>query len=522
MMGRVDTDLLNTFFPIATASFILSMHKDKSRFANLGLALGAGLTMYLFNWWYQQPMFILLFLFFMAIHLVVGRVVDWKYLVPILLIFPLASGPGYALQIFDSLRTFLWTYISPPATGQIVWPNVMDTIAEARSRGIAANLEMLHGFLPMVAAGFAGLIYLYARRFKQMIPITPLLVLGVWSMVGPTRFAMYMAPLIGVGAGVLIEVLVKYAGARIRLLKPAVPLVGIALMFALFFSTSAYTGYSKTPLPVLKPKTVRAMLDIKSIVPLHSAMFTPFWEYGYPLMNIGEFATYHDGGTQGGIRTTLAARAMTSTDQGEMVSLLAYLEENGFVGLAQSIRKENLSADDMLERVFHHTGDFRGDHVYVLYLEEMLEKFRSMAYSGTWDFDRKTNNPMDYLYLTCTPEDNGVMNCREGRIDLGRGTVSNGANYAPLVAALFINNGTVVNRIDYASSQGYYLQVLMKNSRIFDVQMVEPPLFWSNFNQQYLLGNYDRRYFEEVYNNFPVGRVLKVKSTLPLAQQPAR
>jgi dolichyl-diphosphooligosaccharide--protein glycosyltransferase len=114
------------------------------------------------------------------------------------------------------------------------------------------------------------------------------------------------------------------------------------------------------------------------------------------------------------------------------------------------------------------------------------------------------------------------MNCREGQIDLGRGTASNGANYAPLVAALFINNGTVVNRIDYASSQGYYLQVLMKNSRIFDVQMVEPPLFWSNFNQQYLLGNYDRRYFEEVYNNFPAGRVLKVKSTLPLAQPPAR
>jgi dolichyl-diphosphooligosaccharide--protein glycosyltransferase len=26
-----------------------------------------------------------------------------------------------------------------------------------------------------------------------------------------------------------------------------------------------------------------------------------------------------------------------------------------------------------------------------------------------------------------------------------------------------------------------------------------------------MLGNYDRRYFEEVYNNFPVARVLKVK-----------
>jgi dolichyl-diphosphooligosaccharide--protein glycosyltransferase len=103
------------------------------------------------------------------------------------------------------------------------------------------------------------------------------------------------------------------------------------------------------------------------------------------------------------------------------------------------------------------------------------------------------------------------MNCRESRIDLSRGIVSDGANYVPLLAALYVNNGYIVNRKDYVSNQGYYLQVLMKNNEIFDVQLVEPRLFWTNFNQQYLLGNYDKRYFEEVYNNFPVARVLKVK-----------
>ncbi|WP_162148574.1 STT3 domain-containing protein [Desulfuromonas sp. TF] len=511
MMGRVDTDLLNTFFPIATACFILSMNKDKSRFANLGLALGAGLTMYLFNWWYQQPMFILLFLFFMAVHLVVGRVVDWKYLVPILLIFPLASGPGYALQIFDSLRTFLWTYISPPATGQIVWPNVMNTIAEARSRGITINLEMLHGFLPMVAAGFAGLVYLYVRRFRQMIPITPLVVLGAWSMVGPTRFAMYMAPLIGVGAGVLIEVLVKYAGGRIRLLKPAVPLVGIALMFTLFFSTSAYTGYSFNVAPILKASTTRALLDIERIVPRHSAMFTPFWEFGYPLMNIGEFATYHDGGTQGGIRTTLAAKAMTSTDQKEMVSLLAYLEENGFVPLTQSIWQDKLSADKMLELVFDYPGDFRGENVHILYLEDMIWKFPSISVLGTWDFDRQQSSPMDYVQLNCFSMADNVMKCMDGTIDLNRGFMNDGTVDIPLRGALFVNNGYVVSERRYGTREGYYLQVLMKNNRTFMILVADERLFRTNFNQQFLLGRYDRRYFEEVYNNYPVARVLKVR-----------
>ncbi len=58
----------------------------------------------------------------------------------------------------------------------------------------------------------------------------------------------------------------------------------------------------------------------------------------------------------------------------------------------------------------------------------------------------------------------------------------------------------------------------MKGGKVYLVLVADDRLFWSNFNQQFLLGNYDRRYFEEVYNNFPAGRVLKVKSA-PAGEQ---
>ena len=77
MMGRVDTDLLNTFFPLMAACFILPMDKEKTLRGNIGLAIGAGLTMYLFNRWYQMPVFILVYLFFMAVYLLLGRV-HWQ------------------------------------------------------------------------------------------------------------------------------------------------------------------------------------------------------------------------------------------------------------------------------------------------------------------------------------------------------------------------------------------------------------------------------------------------------------
>ena len=515
MMGRLDTDLLNIFFQLAIACFILPMDKKKSWRANILMAIGAGITMYLFNWWYQQPSFILVFLFFMTAYLLIGRV-NWKQIVLILLLFLLLSGPNYVLQSVESLRSFLNLYISTAHAAdkvQIVWPNIMETIREVRQSSIAVKLKMLHGFLPIVFAGFAGLIYLYVRRFKQMIPITPMVIIGAWSLVGPDRFVMYLSPFIGLGAGVLIELLMKYAGKKIRFHAQIVPIITISLMFILFFSTAAYTGFNTHSRESIPASTTRALLDIKSIVPKHSAMFTPFWGHSYALMEIGEFATYHDGGLHGGIRTTLAAKAMTSTKQGEMVSMLSYLEDYGFNHLNSMIAKGNISADKMMEMVFDYPGEFKGENVYVLYLDNQIWKFDSMSHFGTWDFNQKKSYRMDYVQLKCFSRVNNIMTCSDGIIDLNRGVMNDGTIDIPLRAALFVNEGYVVEQLNYRNDQGHYLQVLMKNNIIDSILVANEALFRTNFNQQYLLGNYDRRFFEEVYNNFPLARVLKVKKS---------
>ena len=513
MMGRLDTDMLNTFFPLAVACFILPMSKEKTWRANIFLSIGAGLTMYLFNRWYQVSIFIPVYLFFMAAYLFIERV-HWKQIVPVLLVFLLFSGPDYVVQVMGSLRTFVQAYVSPPlSTGHIAWPNIFKTVAEVQTRSLDTKLHMLHGFLPLVFAGFAGLLYLYFRRFKQMIPITPLVILGAWAMTGPARFVMYLSPLIGIGAGVLIELLVKYAGKKIRLQPLLVSLASITLMFILFFSTSAKTGFHHHTGPTLSASETRVLLDIKSIVPQHSAMFTPFWEYGYAMMEIGDFATYHDGGLHGGMRTTLTAKAVTLTQQEKMVSLISYLEDHGFRGLAAQIRKEKLSADEMMKLVFDYPGDFRGENVYVLYFEKMIWKLNPMTYFGAWDFDQKKSDPMDYVELNCFSRVDNVMTCRDGTIDLNRGFMNDGTSDIPLRAALFVNDGYVVEQKNYRTDQGYYLQVLMRNKKVYMILVADERLFRTNFNQQYLLGNYDRRYFEEVYNNYPLGRVLKVKKT---------
>jgi dolichyl-diphosphooligosaccharide--protein glycosyltransferase len=437
----------------------------------------------------------------------------WKQIAVILPVFLLASGPVYVLHIVESLQQFWWGYFSPPAMGQIVWPDAMASITEGQRLGIMATLRLTHGLLPVVFAGLAGLVYLCLRRFRQMIPIAPLLILGAWSLVGQIRFAMYLAPFIGIGVGVLIELLIRYVGKKTRLHPQLVPLTSVALMFTLFFSTTAHTGYGYTIDAIVPAPMTRAFLDIKGLVPKHSAMFTPTWDYGYPLMEIGEFATYHDGSQHGGIRTTLISKAVTSTEQEEMVSLLAYLEEYGFEPLSKQIEENNMTADRMLEMVFDYPGDFQGEKVYVLYLETMIGKFGPISSFGTWDFARRKSDPMRYENMTCFSLIDNILTCRGGKVDLGRGVIIAGTLEIPLRAVLFVNDGYVADRTDFRDDQGPYLQILKKNNQVFRVQVVDERLFRTNFNQQYLLGNYDRRYFEEVYNNFPVARVLKVKNS---------
>jgi dolichyl-diphosphooligosaccharide--protein glycosyltransferase len=89
--------------------------------------------------------------------------------------------------------------------------------------------------------------------------------------------------------------------------------------------------------------------------------------------------------------------------------------------------------------------------------------------------------------------------------------MNDGSIDLPLRAALFINDGYVIDQINYEREEGYYLQVLMKNGKAFQIFVADERLFRTNFNQQFLLGNYDPRYFEEVYNDFPVARLLKVR-----------
>jgi dolichyl-diphosphooligosaccharide--protein glycosyltransferase len=53
-IGRIDTDMLNLFFPVLAGLLILLAGKVKTERGVLLYAVGAGLSLFLFQWWYGK------------------------------------------------------------------------------------------------------------------------------------------------------------------------------------------------------------------------------------------------------------------------------------------------------------------------------------------------------------------------------------------------------------------------------------------------------------------------------------
>jgi len=229
-------------------------------------------------------------------------------------------------------------------------------------------------------------------------------------------------------------------------------------------------------------------------------------------MEIGEFATYHDNGSMGRIRSTLIAKALTSAKQRDIAGLLSCLEHDGFNGLLTKSLKQNLTGNQLVSMSFNYPINLAKENIYILYTENMIKTFGNIFEIGSWDFQTQTSETKGYALPPFISRNENIINFHGGRINLSKGIITEGDIAVPLLAALIVKDGYVINRIDYKAVQGVYLQILIGQHQNPSLQVMEESVFRSNFNQQFMLGNYDEHYYEEVYNNFPVARLFRVKS----------
>ena len=532
-IGRIDTDMLNIFFPILGAYLVLLACQAKSgHWVWLWAAL-AGLSMNLFVWWYERPGFTLGCFLTLLVGLIIWRHKAQASL-PALGVFTFFAGPGNLLSGIGNIQSFLDNYLFVGAVKEaqaqevanpVTFPNVFNTISEAAK--VPMN-EVLQQVLSEPTWGWIGLIAfaIFAVRYwPAMIPLLPIVALGLLGFQSSRRFIMFLAPFVGFGLGVLLTIAIRLAWEWIRSrLEPEDPgvahahpiwgnanLVGqVLIYFGLFGSWTFFapkTAISYVPGPSIPPPVYQTFEQVKQLVPENGAIYT-WWDYGYAITDKTERAVFNDGGAQLGPTTYFMARSFISSEQEEMRRIIGFLASQGAAG----INRFNTGKDALLREVY--SGKYKPrEPIYVFYTYDMIGKFSALFSIGSWNFDTLQNSVKGYQRLQCSKLENQVLTCQGVTVDLKEGLVNGQIPLRRLVQSIQGRE----TKIQELKEQGLSLQLMMPNERQFsEIYLMEEAVWASNFNQMYLLGNYDEEVFEEVFHAFPIARLFRLKDLEPL------
>jgi hypothetical protein len=213
-IGRIDTDMLNLFFPILTALLILLASGAKKEHYVLLYSALAGSILYLFFWWYSHAAFTLAFFVILVFILFVHKI-RFKIILLSSVFFVLCADPSSFMRGADSVSVQLSRYFmigdSAPSeiidqrTNQALFPNTMTTISEVDHVPMNEVLRRVLSNTTLALIGLVGFFGLAVFKWRVLLQLTPMLALGLLSFQSSNRFIMYLAPFIGIGLGWLLQ-----------------------------------------------------------------------------------------------------------------------------------------------------------------------------------------------------------------------------------------------------------------------------------------------------------------------------
>jgi undecaprenyl-diphosphooligosaccharide---protein glycotransferase len=544
-IGRIDTDMLNLFFPVLAGLFILLAGKAKTEQGVLLYAVGAGLSLFLFQWWYGKAGFTLAYFMVLVLSLFVQQISFRTILVGSFL-FVLCAQPETFIGGTGNVKEFLRGYFAIEDAREVVtdngvtpasFPNTMTTISEVDHVPMREVFRRVLSNTTLDWIGFLGFFGLAVFKWRVLLPLLPMLALGVLSFQSSNRFIMYLAPFIGIGLGWVLqlgidgifmlwarmytentdkkELATKGAkdGAKFNhhidkedkevdrwnWARQGALYLGMGVFFWLI---SGQTAIPFVPGPSIHTGLYATFLEVEKRVPEDSALLT-WWDYGYAITDATGLATFHDGGGQTSPKTYFTARGLISHDQDELYDIAQYLATEGNRGIS----KNNTSPEALMNAV-RNPKIKPWDPIYLFFTADMTGKYGAISKLGSWDIVNSGSKPRGYQNLACNKITNEEMNCRGAKIDLKVGKIN---NQVALKRVLFIRDGQVMREQKFGHTQGYSLQLLVAGNQIVEVQLIDEEVFKSNYNQMFLLGRYRKDLYEETYNAFPFSRLYRVK-----------
>ena len=523
-IGRVDTDSLMLFWFFLIALFIYTAAYSKNFLIMMAATVTAAIsTFLLYLWWgsdaYTIPLGLTLLVALIfgtkdlsrtstipkalklltafAVFLVVASGLDWSS------ILDMPSTMAYYLSNYVDFFSELTTESSSGAVSLNSYPNIYETITEKQQLNFGRALRgtLLSPWLS--GLGIFGFSLLAIRQWRRLIPLFPIFVLGLLSFQGARRFGIFLGPFVGIGWAYLILLVIGYGkrlgGNRSRRnletesqltkqTKASDHVLSYVLATVFFVAISSKTAIGRIPEPVLPTPTFWAFKELDNKLATNGIIYS-WWDYGYAITANLKRATFHDGGTQFSRNTYIIARSMTSDENSAIYQALKLI--NDFTPDAKTAAKGP------------------GDRpIYLLFTKDLINKFKTIYSVGEWNpKTEKFAARKGYKRLPCANYRDHLLFCDDKKIDLR--SVSHFGTER--LSGVWVSDSGYGNAINTErEDSGKYLQIHRSGDKFLGAYLLDEAVFESNFNQMYLLGQFDHDLFEETYNAFPWVRAFKV------------
>ena len=501
--GRIDTDQLNLgFFYLITGLIIFAARARSLRWC-CGLTGLAGISFWIFDWWYSKPVFG--WAFFVGLcwmSLVSHR--DIKRTSLQAFIFVMSSGFILMDSWIDTENAY---FLSVLDSGGLTFPNTFSTITELRQVELAEILSRISGSVWLGAVSVIGLGFWGLRHPALAIVFGPAAAFALLNFLIGNRAIFYSAPMLWFGFGWALITIAKLVSEKVKqdqARNAAVLLSALAGFAAVWFASP--TSYVQGP--TFDKRVVKSFADMSQVTTSDNAVIATWWDYGYMSMFMNQMPTLHDGGSQTSPTTYFIANSLLSTSQERAAERLQQLKRAGSEGVIRSLIGQDQSQE----------ASVPDRPLYLVLTKDMANWIPSISKIGNWDIINgkpkiltgvPSNYQLTYENLSCEAANQANrFICNGIPIDTATGQFGSQA----------ILDGMVVSR-DGRQLSGQKFNnstfALMLHSEIGERgrsnMLIHRDLYFSVFHQLFHAGRHDERHFELVYDDYPSVRVFKVK-----------
>ena len=522
---RLDHDVLNLTFPILIAFLFYLFFASQTQGKKLIFVCLASLTLIFYQLWYGHPnlcfvlvlIFILYYLWEKKFKLSSFKKEDYLYLGLLILpqVWYLYAGPYH---LYLQVKTLVFGLKEQTSAEKLFsdFPNILQSISELQRLSLKEVFATATYSTAFGVAGLIGALALFIFHIRSLFFLLPFFGIGLLTFVSGARFAMYLSPFVGLGLGYLVhllfEKLLPMMGLFVEERKRsfALLLTGTLLFLALIFASRGAVSAVSTP--KVHSFLVKDMDWIKHNTPKNSVIWT-WWDYGYAFQLYARRATIHDGGSQASPKTYLVAKsfAVSSPEQGWRV--ISFTANYGLTGLA-NLLKEGKRASAIVEDML--AGNFDKPlktPIYVVFTDDLISKFGWVHYFGSYDFNKKEGtfgqivSPQDCKMIApnviqCADLDNAILDLTNGIINIKNGTIP--------IKDFYFHDGKELKAQQFFEN-GYVVELVRTQEGKFGLFLLLPQQADTLFNRMFILRQYDQRYFELVYDNFPISVIYRVK-----------